>query len=151
MVRYMFCRVPLLAYHRISQKKPQPSSPFSVHPDLFREQMRVLRDRGYYSISVPDWAFCVTTGRHLPGRPVAITFDDGYADFMTDAWPILREMGFRATVFVVTSRVGTVADWDREADPPALLGWDELRALQQAGNEIASHCNVHRDLTRMSD
>jgi peptidoglycan/xylan/chitin deacetylase (PgdA/CDA1 family) len=142
----------LLAYHQVAEDGPPQLAPFRVSPALFKEQMRFLRDRGYYSISVPEWAFCVATRRCLLGRPVAITFDDGYTDFAANAWPVLKEMDFRATVFVVASRVGSVADWNREADPPpALLGWAELRALHQAGTMIASHCNVHRDLTGMSD
>ncbi|MGC2412136.1 MAG: polysaccharide deacetylase family protein [Stellaceae bacterium] len=149
--RVMDCRVPILMYHRIADDGPPELAPYRVSPVAFREQVRFLRDRGFYSISLTDWTFSIVTRRFLPGKPVIITFDDGYRDFFANAWPILKDADYRATIFVVTSKVGGVADWDVGASPAALMDWDELRTLQQSGNTIGSHCNVHRDLTRLSD
>ncbi len=149
--RVMDCRVPILMYHRIADDGPPELAPYRVSPVAFREQVRFLRDRGFYSISLTDWTFSIVTRRFLPGKPVIITFDDGYRDFFANAWPILKDADYRATIFIVTSKVGGVADWDVGASPAALMDWDELRTLQQSGNTIGSHCNVHRDLTRLSD
>src|SRR5262249_50292110 len=95
--------------------------------------------------------FSIVTRHFLPGKPVIITFDDGYKDFFLSAMPILEEVGFRATVFVVTSKVGGLADWDAVSSPAPLMDWNELRALHGSGHWIGSHWNLHRDLTRMSD
>ena len=148
----MECRVPILAYHSIADDGPTELAPFRVSCAAFRKQMRYLRERGYHSMSLTDWAPAIATQRFVPGRPVVITFDDGYADFATNAWPVLAEMDLRVTIFVVTGRVGGVADWDHTAQTGlTLLAWDELRSLQQQGNAIGSHCAAHQVLTNLSD
>ena len=77
-----------------------------------------------------------------------ITFDDGYKDFLTNAWPALERADFVATIFAVTRNVGGTADWDAVTGAPLeLLDWEELRFLQSRGNEIASHGALHKDLT----
>src|SRR5215204_2610305 len=148
----MECRVPILMYHSIADDGPPELAPYRVSPDAFRRQMLFLREHGYNSLSLTEWTFSIATKRFVPGRPVVITFDDGYADFASNAWPVLAETGLRATLFVVTGRVGGVADWNRSAQRGlTLLNWDQLRMLQQQGNAIASHCAAHRTLTELSD
>src|SRR5947209_2398533 len=148
----MDCRVPILMYHSIADDGPAELAPYRVSCAAFRQQMGFLRKEGYHSISLTEWALSIATKRFVAGRPVVITFDDGYADFATNAWPVLAEVNLRATIFVVTGKVGGIADWDRteQAGLP-LLGWDELRVLQQQGNAIGSHCAAHRVLTTLSD
>src|ERR1041385_7528148 len=98
----MECRVPILTYHSIDEAGPAALAPWRLSPALFREQMRFLRERGYRSVSLDEWARAIAEQRRLPGRPVVITFDDGYRDFLENAWPALRELDFRATIFAVT-------------------------------------------------
>jgi peptidoglycan/xylan/chitin deacetylase (PgdA/CDA1 family) len=86
----------------------------------------------------------------LPGKPVILTFDDGYRDFLTAAMPVLRTHGFSATLFLVAERIGGTADWDaRYGEPASLLLWEEVRALQEAGIEFGCHSSVHRPMTGM--
>ncbi len=119
---------------------------------VFEEQLKFLRDHGYYSVSLADWADCITNGTLLQGRPVVITFDDGYKNFIMQAAPLLEAFGFRATVFVVTERVGQFADWDSTSGPPLqLMSWDDLRVLEAHGFEIGSHTPGHVDLTTLAD
>src|SRR3981081_3071947 len=106
-------RVAILAYHSIAAAGPADLAPFRVSPSAFSEQLEFLRREGYCSISITDWVFSIITRRFLPGRPIIITFDEGYRDFITAAWPVSRRTNFRATIFVVTGRVGGLADWDR--------------------------------------
>jgi peptidoglycan/xylan/chitin deacetylase (PgdA/CDA1 family) len=62
----------------------------------------------------------------LTGKPLILSFDDGYPDFLTEAVPILRAHGFSATVFLVAERIGQVAAWDAAYGEPApLLSWEE--------------------------
>ena len=84
---------------------------------------------------------------------VALTFDDGFANFASVAAPILMKRDMPATVFVVTGRVGKTNDWEDPANPLnipslALMGWDSLRAMQDAGFEIGGHTMSHRRLER---
>jgi peptidoglycan/xylan/chitin deacetylase (PgdA/CDA1 family) len=92
----------------------------------------------------------MTRNEPLPGKPIILTFDDGYQDFLSTAMPVLRYYGFSATVFLVADRIGGAADWDAgygEAAP--LLSWQEVHALQAAGTEFGCHSAVHRPMTGM--
>lgn len=90
-------------------------------------------------------------GRQPAGSDaVAITFDDGFQNFASTAWPILREHGLDATVFVVTGRVGSTNRWTDSTDPTVpdlpLMGWDTIGKLADEGVEIGSHGRTHRPL-----
>jgi peptidoglycan/xylan/chitin deacetylase (PgdA/CDA1 family) len=82
----------------------------------------------------------------LPGRAIILTFDDGYVDFADNAWPILQHHSMGATLFVVTDKVGGVADWDGVETP--LLDWQALARLREQGLEIGAHGASHTRLTR---
>lgn len=144
--------IPILMYHSIDDHGPPELAPYRVTPAAFQEQLRFLRKHGYHSVSLGEWATCIANGTPLPGRPVIITFDDGYKKFITNAAPLLEAADFRAAIMVVTAKVGGVADWDvTSALPLKLMGWDELRDLQQRGFEIGSHTTCHADLLTLSD
>jgi peptidoglycan/xylan/chitin deacetylase (PgdA/CDA1 family) len=137
-------------YHRIAVDGPLALARFRVAPDLFAAQIATLHRAGYRTVGFQDWISAMTRNEPLPGKPIILTFDDGYQDFLTAAMPILRYYGFSATVFLVAERIGGAADWDAgygEAAP--LLSWQEVRALQAAGTEFGCHSAVHRPMTGM--
>lgn len=78
---------------------------------------------------------------------VAITFDDGFANFGSTAWPILQEHGLPATLFVVSDHIGGTNDWGGKTDPAIpelpLLDWDSLGDLAERGVELGSHTRRH--------
>src|SRR5436190_2954782 len=94
--------VPILMYHDVADQGPPETAPYRISVADFREQMRFLHERGYRSLSLEEWAECITAGRQPEGRPLVITFDDGFRNVIQNAWPTLSEAGFRATIFVVT-------------------------------------------------
>jgi peptidoglycan/xylan/chitin deacetylase (PgdA/CDA1 family)/SAM-dependent methyltransferase len=144
--------IPILMYHSIADDGSPELAKFRVSPVRFREQLRFLRRWGYHSVSLCEWASSVASGAPLLGRPVIITFDDGYRDFITNAAPLLEAANFHATIFVVTAKVGATADWDITSGPPLpLLDWDDLRELQHRGFEIGSHTSSHTDLRTLSE
>ena len=80
-----------------------------------------------------------------------LTFDDGYEDFYTNAWPLLEAYKFPATVFVVAELVGKSSDWDSDlGEPMALLDWPTIRRLRDGGIEFGSHTGRHRALTTVT-
>ena len=88
---------------------------------------------------------------HPDEDAVAITFDDGFANFASTAWPMLRAHGLPATVFVVTDRVGGTNAWSDDEDPSIpelpLLDWEGLGRLAEEGVELGSHTRSHARLS----
>ena len=134
-------QVPILMYHYISwapENADRYRRDLSVSPDAFRSHMAYLRDQGYQAISLHDLVYALQRGTPLPPKPVIITFDDGYRDNYTNAFPILKEFGYPATFFVVTDFV--------DEGRPEYMTWDQLREMHNAGMEIGSHSRDHPDL-----
>lgn len=142
-------RLPVLMYHHIATSGPEELERYRVSPDKFERQLRYLRRRGYYSLEPdainPDWP-----QQEFAGRPLIITFDDGYADFESVAWPILRRNGFSAHVFISTGHVGGVADWEEdEAGRVRLMTWEQMRRLSAQGVTFGSHLVSHVPATSL--
>lgn len=94
--------LPVLTHHYISR---QPN-PIAVAPEMFEAQLRAISAAGFRGISLEEAAGFLGRGRALPGRPCLITFDDGYLDNATYAWPLLEEYGHKGVIFAVTDRLG---------------------------------------------
>lgn len=137
-------RIPILMYHRIAIGGPAKLARFRLSPTSFREQMLWLRRNGYHAIDSEQLAWFVENRHPFVGRPVLITFDDGYRDFAESAWPILQEADFTAELFVVTKLAGKSAEWDVSlGDTAPLLGVSELVRLAAEGVKIGSHLATH--------
>lgn len=140
-------RLPILMYHRVAAKGDPRVARYRINPDAFEEQLRYLRETGYYAVTLEQWRLAMKDERPLPGRAVLLTFDDGYVDFKTHAWPLLRRYGFSATLFVVADEVGKTNRWDHpRTQELSLLNWKQLRSLQNQGVEIGSHSASHPPL-----
>jgi peptidoglycan/xylan/chitin deacetylase (PgdA/CDA1 family) len=139
-------QAPVLMYHRLTGRTGE--HPFSLAVTRFRGQLAMLRRLGYRSLSPVTLADAVRRGQPLPPHSLVITFDDGYADTLTVALPLLKEFGFTATCYLVAGAVGGRSDW---TDPAPLMDWEGARAWLAAGMEIGSHSVSHPDLTRLDD
>jgi len=79
-----------------------------------------------------------------------LTFDDGFQDFAEAAWPVIREQGWPATVFLPTGHVGRVENWRGIANPPRrLMDWQTIGRLAAEGVDFGAHSVSHPDLTAM--
>ena len=138
--------IPILMYHSISDD-PETGTPsyyrLSTPPGLFREQMRFLRDNGYSVLSIPEVVENLGSETLNERRRVALTFDDGYSDFYSHAWPILKEFGYTATVFLSTAFVG---DNPKSFKERLCLNWGEVRELHSDGVCFGSHTVHHVQL-----
>lgn len=144
------CRdVPILMYHSVADEGPEACEPYRTSVAAFREQIRYLRRNGYHTITLGEWRDAIDRARPLAGRPIIITFDDGYRDFHRNALPILERSDFGATVFVVTEKVGSFADWEEETASIPLMDWDEIRDAVARGTIIGSHTARHADMLRV--
>jgi peptidoglycan/xylan/chitin deacetylase (PgdA/CDA1 family) len=132
----------VLMYHSISQA----DNYYAVTPHMFAQHMRYLKAQ-YCPVRLVEVAAFVTGQGTLPDRAIAVTFDDGYADFLTNAFPLIEKYDIPATLFVCAGHV------ERKAlgNHLPLLSWEQIRALQHSGLiEIGSHALTHQALTHLS-
>jgi peptidoglycan/xylan/chitin deacetylase (PgdA/CDA1 family) len=144
-------RVPVLMYHRILPAGEMLEDPFSTTLEHFERQLDYLQQMNCYTVASSTLSQALRAGESLPGRPVLITFDDGYVDFATLAWPALRRRNFNAEVFLVTALVGRTSEWDSRITQPApLMDWPQIRALHDEGVVFGSHFATHTPVTHLS-
>jgi peptidoglycan/xylan/chitin deacetylase (PgdA/CDA1 family) len=134
--------VPILMYHYI-RVNPNPwdrlGFGLSVTPADFETQVGWLAANGYHAIDLQDLERYLAGVASLPSRPVVLTFDDGYRDFYTTAYPILRAHHFTAVTYVVSGFIGA----------PGYMTAAQLVELDAVGIEIGAHTVTHADLTRL--
>jgi len=131
-------KVLVLNYHMVNRMFIS----LAIDPEDFDWQMKYLVDHGYHTIS-PDELYAFLEGKGtLPDRPVLITFDDGYVDNYTNAYPILKKYNLKATIFIVTGFV---------SERKGYLTWDQLREMEQHGITAQSHTVTHAPLPELSD
>lgn len=138
--------VPWIAmYHSVGDCSDDPYR-VTVTPERLDRQLTWLRRRGLRGVSMAA-LLAEPTRTDLVG----LTFDDGYADFLDHALPVLREHDFGATLFVLPGRLGGDNAWDPLGPRKALLTADGIRQAAEAGVEIGSHGLTHVDLTEADD
>lgn len=144
--------IPILMYHQIGKPWPRgtPYRGLTVATSDFRRQMRWLRRLGYQGLSMAKLMPYLRGEKS--GKVVGITFDDGYANVLENALPILAECGFSATNYFVVRQLGGSNVWDRdEGVPPAvLMAKSGLLQWAAAGHEVGSHTLNHPVLARLS-
>jgi peptidoglycan/xylan/chitin deacetylase (PgdA/CDA1 family) len=94
-----------------------------VTPEFFRKQMEYLKTKGYTTVFPDDLVDFFDKGVALPAKPVLITLDDAYEDNYTNAFPILKEYGFKATIFTPTGLIQN----------PDYLNWQEIKEMSDTG------------------
>lgn len=134
--------LPVLFYHHIQTEDAavaDKQTSLTVYTDIFRGQMQYLKDKGYNVITIGDLVSFFDNGTPIPGKSVILTFDDGYQDFYTDAYPILQSLGFRSTMFTITGLVNN----------PDYLTWDEINSMNGPVT-FANHTWSHKSLPAAS-
>ena len=129
--------IPVLMYHSIST---DPQNSLCVSEKDFNAQMEWLSSQNFHALTVDQLYNALATGASVPEKPILITFDDGYKDNYTAAWPILQKYGFVGTFFIITNAI-----------VPSRIDWDQLKDLVKHGNSIGSHTVNHLDLRTMKD
>lgn len=140
-------RIPILMYHGIREGTgaQHPYFETNTSPVVFARHMKFLREHGYTAVSIPEGLKALESGDAGKKR-VVITFDDGFRDFYTAAFPILTEYGFSATMFLPT---GLVQDQKAPWHGADLMTWPEVRELHAHGIHFGSHTVSHGELKFM--
>ncbi len=135
--------VPVLMYHAFGKRGE--GDRYVVSRRAFARQLRLLKLLGYRGIHFDELVEELCAGRLPPRRAVAITIDDGYRDNLEVALPLLRRHGFKATIYLVTARLGGVNDWssgDALRRRP-LLSWEEVKEMEGEIVRFGAHTRTH--------
>ncbi len=144
-------RVRILMYHSISKRIDDHAHPYYrtvTTPERFREHMELLRDDGHRVMSLGDALQWMNTpvlndGAEQPS-PVVVTFDDGFADFFTQAFPVLDALQIPATVFLATGCLN-----GRFVNGQPCLRRAEVGELAARGVSFGSHTVSHPRLVHL--
>jgi peptidoglycan/xylan/chitin deacetylase (PgdA/CDA1 family) len=136
--------VPIVLYHSVTDRDDGPMRRYTLTPAAFGAHMRWVAEQGFSTLTVSEYAAARRGERALPDRPLLVTFDDGYADFLDGAAPVLADHGIRATLYVTTAPVGERRRGTIAGRP--MLTWEELRQVGDLGVEVGGHGHDHASL-----
>jgi peptidoglycan/xylan/chitin deacetylase (PgdA/CDA1 family) len=128
--------VPVLVYHKFSKDKADKMTVLEAN---FREQMQFLKDNGYKVITLDELYEFLEYREELPEKSVAVTIDDGWCSFYEIAYPILRDLGLPATLFV----------YDDLIHAKKCLTWEQLGEMAANGISMQNHTKEHRNWAKM--
>ncbi|MEY7999393.1 polysaccharide deacetylase family protein [Clostridium sp. Mt-5] len=137
-LKYNSKSIPILYYHSIDYEK---GNELRVPKEKFREEMQYLKKNGYTTLTMNEFYDFLVYNKPVPNKSVVITFDDGYKDNYENAFPILKEYGFKATIFIITSTI------DNEK---GFLTSSQLKEMEDYGIDIESHTVNHDKLDRLT-
>lgn len=130
---------PILLYHHVT--KINQDDRYSVSKAEFKKQMQALKDAEYQAIPMSSFVSALLNNVALPEKSIVITFDDGYADVYENAFPVLKEIGWPATVYLIVDMM----------DEPNQISYDQAKDLINSGWEIGSHTMSHANLTKADE
>ena len=149
----MRSKPPVLCYHRIGGQLELGVT--RVGRSVFARQMSALARAGWRTLTLKEFVKSRTThdARRTFLRTFLLTFDDGYASLAEHAYPVLADLGFTATTFLITDYVGKTNTWDVQYTWQRLkhLSWPEIEHWQAREFDFASHSATHQRLTWLDD
>ena len=126
----------VLNYHQINTRD---ANSLTVRPGNFADELDYLTEHGYHVISLDQFIRHQNEGAALPDKPVLITFDDGYLDNYTDAFPLLKERKMPALIFIITDYIGTQQNY---------MTWEQVHEMEKNGIDFGSHTLSHAMLSQ---
>jgi len=136
--------VSVLMYHSIARNDIF----FTVKLANFVKQMKYLKDKQYQVISLAELVEILESDEPLPKKTVVLTFDDGYQDNYTNAWPILKKYNFPATIFLITGLVGKEID-NSQNIPLKALNRQQIQEMHESGLiDFEPHTVHHQELNK---
>lgn len=146
-------RALVLMYHNIAEP-PQGDRLRSLYvtPGMFSFQMWYLKKAGFRVVPLED-ILAFARGERDDDRMVSLTFDDGYEDFILNAFPVLKRYGYPSTVFIVSEMVGRDNLWDCDnmKTRKRLMSWEQMAGLRGGGVAFGSHTKTHPFLSKLED
>jgi peptidoglycan/xylan/chitin deacetylase (PgdA/CDA1 family) len=148
--------IPILMYHKVPEQDLRSVHKIYVTKENFEKHLRFFRFRRFQTLTfselVPFWQG-KKSWKEFPQHPLLLTFDDGYKDNLTNAQPLLKKYGFRATLFLLADHSITENTWDSNTREPssAIMTLEEKKQLDPTVFEIGSHGFHHWHLNQISE
>jgi len=137
-------KLPILIYHYVeyvTDERDTIRQSLNITPNIFEQQIKTLKDAGYTTIT-PSQIEKIEKGRLKIEKPVILSFDDGYRDFYTDVFPILKKYNIKAVAYVNPGLL----------DKLNYMYWDEVKEIAKSGYvEIGAHSMSHRSLSSIDE
>lgn len=143
--------LPILLYHRVVKSKIKDSVVgIYVTEEMFDEQLKHLQKNNFKTITFFDVHKALTGEKILSGKNIILTFDDGYEDNYTNAFPLLKKYDSTAVIFLVTGLDSNF--WDIEKNEPGavLLSKEHIIEMYNYGIEFGAHTLNHANLTEVN-
>lgn len=144
-VTYESGYIPVLMYHSIENEVKKENHSNTVKTTRFKSQLEALLNNGYTPITFQDLNLYKLGTNGLPAKPFIVTFDDGYLNKYTVAYPILKELKVNATYFVSTKYVGVNTGNEH-------FTWEQAKEMEDSGFiDIQSHSATHTAFTTLTN
>lgn len=142
-------KVPMIIYHSVDES----GSCISIKPSDFESHMKLLKESGYRTITMSEMVSLYKNGASPPSNSVVLTFDDGYRNNYELLFPILKKLGYTATIFLTTDYLNGQCTWDKEPDIPdlPLMSWEMVKEMHEYGIDFQPHTATHPHLPTLSD
>ncbi|HMN75634.1 MAG TPA: polysaccharide deacetylase family protein [Burkholderiaceae bacterium] len=148
-------RVPVLMYHRVGEARNKWEARYAISPKAFAAHMQALQRKGFRAFPIDALVAWLEGGSALPAGAFLITFDDGFRGVRDHALPVLEQLGWPFTVFLVSDLIGQDDAWTRAQNPAGvtypLLDADEILDMQRRGVSFHSHTRSHASLPALDD
>lgn len=129
--------VPVLYYHSVTEPE---SNEVIISPEKLRTQLKYIKDQGYITLTMNELNNYLLNNSPIPKKSIVITFDDGYMDNYSNAFPILKELNMNATIFCITA----------DLDGSYYLSKEAIKEMSDYGIDIESHTVNHPKLDKMT-
>ncbi|MFH1238840.1 MAG: polysaccharide deacetylase family protein [bacterium] len=141
--------VAILMYHKIGiPPKSSRLKKLWVSPQKFARQMAYLTRHKYSIITMKEFVDNLIGNKSMSDKTVIITFDDGYKDTYSEAFPVLQRYNFKATIFLSVGYIGGKNQWEDPQEEPLvpMLNWDQIQQMLEYGMDFGSHTLTHANL-----
>lgn len=133
--------VPILYYHSVlPDAEVTTHNEVTISPEKLKEELMIVKELGYTTITISELTDYLNNNNPIPEKSIVITFDDGYTDNYVHAFPILKELNMKATIFMIASQV----------DSGYYMSASQLKEMSDYGIDIESHTDNHVYLDKLS-
>ena len=133
--------VPILYYHSVlPDAEVTTHNEVTISPEKLKEELMIVKELGYTTITISELTDYLNNNNPIPEKSIVITFDDGYTDNYVHAFPILKELNMKATIFMIASQV----------DSGYYMSASQLKEMSNYGIDIESHTDNHVYLDKLS-